>query len=440
MSKEIIEDIKEILKGVNRLLIYNNICDNNLFNYFINFLKKLNANNHSEDVILDNYFRLSSQLLKYGENKYDNIPGDYWKNFILNFILADDNVFTKKAVQKDFNKINSSLIKAVKNDLIYLEKLFKIDWKLVKNYIQQKINSSNKEDIYLPDWKTSGDINWNFKKMEFKKLLDDSNNWQGMIKKLALFYQENGTGTFNSYKAFTWDHKINSLIGIENIDNISFEEIIGYNNQKKEIKDNTEKLLNGYRANNVLLYGDKGTGKSSTIKAVLNKYWSQGLRLIDLNKENFKQIPKIIEKIQDFKLAFVLFIDDLSFTQGETSYKDLKATLEGRSKQLPQNMVIYATSNKRHLVREDFSNYDNQVRKQDAMQEKLSLADRFGITLIYTQPSQQEYLNIVESLAENRDIKINKDELQERAKKWALKQNGRSGRTARQFIDYLEGE
>lgn len=232
------------------------------------------------------------------------------------------------------------------------------------------------------------------------------------------------------------------LAGIPNPDPIRLENLIGYEEQRTEVVRNTQQFVKGYPANNMLLYGDRGTGKSSTIKALIHKFGVNGLRLIQVSKDSLADLPDILEVIRERPYRFIIFIDDLSFEEYETEYKYLKAVLEGNLEAKPDNVVIYATSNRRHLVKEFLSDVEKtgEIRAQDTVQEKLSLSDRFGITVIFPTPDQETYLKIVEGLAEQKKLNIEKDKLRKLALQWEIWHNERSGRTAKQFIDDLQGK
>ncbi|MGL5085953.1 MAG: ATP-binding protein, partial [Clostridium sp.] len=243
-----------------------------------------------------------------------------------------------------------------------------------------------------------------------------------------------GAGQMNRYKAFKWNKEV-GLIGIDSCDAITFNELIGYERQKNILIKNTEAFLNGKEANNVLLFGDSGTGKSSSVKALLNKYYNEGLRLLELNKSDFMDLNKIISCIGNRGVKFILFLDDLSFEEFESEYKNMKALIEGGVEVRPSNVLIYATSNRRHLIRENWSDREGQdMHVAETMQEKYSLAERFGITLTYVSTNQKEYLNTVYKLAAMKNISMPEEELKLKALQWSASNSGRSGRIAKQFI------
>ena len=221
-------------------------------------------------------------------------------------------------------------------------------------------------------------------------------------------------------------------------------DLVGYEEQKKKLVANTEAFVEGRGANNVLLFGDAGTGKSTSIKAILNQYYSRGLRMIEVYKHQFKDLSKVIAEIKNRNYRFIIYMDDLSFEEFEIEYKYLKAVIEGGLETKPENVLIYATSNRRHLIRETWSDRSDmsqdELHRSDTMQEKLSLVARFGVTIGYYKPSQKEYFNIVTTLAEKYpEITLTDEELRAEANKWELSHGGISGRTAQQFITYLLG-
>jgi predicted AAA+ superfamily ATPase len=234
------------------------------------------------------------------------------------------------------------------------------------------------------------------------------------------------------------------LTGVPAPDPIRLDQLVGYERERELVVQNTEQFLAGYPANSVLLYGDRGTGKSSTVKALLNEHAERGLRLIEVGRDDLADFPAIVRAVRNRPERFILFIDDLSFDEHERDYRGLKAVLEGSIEARPDNVVLYATSNRRHLVQERWTDREStlsaEIHGQDTMQEKLSLSDRFGIRVVFPSPDQRRYLAVVESLAQQRGLTLAGEVLQRRALQWAEWHNGRSGRTARQFVDHLQGE
>ncbi len=261
------------------------------------------------------------------------------------------------------------------------------------------------------------------------------------------FYRDFGVGKFGLNRAFRVRHEADGVLlePITNTEDIVLNDLVGYELQKKKLIDNTEAFVEGRKSNNVLLYGDSGTGKSTSVKAILNEYYGRGLRMIEIYKHQFEDLSTVIALVKNRNYKFVIYMDDLSFEEFEIEYKYLKAVIEGGLETKPDNVLIYATSNRRHLIREtwnDRSDISNdELHRSDTMQEKLSLVARFGISINYSAPDQKEFFNIVKGLAkQNGSIGLTDEELCAQANIWEMSHGGRSGRTAQQFINYLAGQ
>lgn len=273
--------------------------------------------------------------------------------------------------------------------------------------------------------------------------LEQSNDWGEVLATLAAYYQQVGVGLFAHHWAFRWQD--GRVWGIPYPDAVRLDDLVGYDAQRTALVTNTEALLAGYRALHVLLYGSRGSGKSSLVKGLLWQYGDRGLRLIEVSKTDLKDLTLIVDQLRHLPQKFVIFVDDLSFEEDEDTYKGLKVVLEGNLTARPTNIVVYATSNRRHLIREFFGDRPrpsdaDEVHAWDTVQEKLSFSDRFGLTLTFEPANQDTYLAIVRHLAQQADLAIAAGELEYRALQWATRHNGRSGRTARQFVDFLQAE
>ena len=311
-------------------------------------------------------------------------------------------------------------------------------------------------EVFHELFKLSLDKNFNFN-------LNNNNSLIGAISKkfagaaspeelfnlIKNFYETYGVGSFGFYRAFRLNtHGLNNNFMIEpivNVEDVSLSDITGYEIQKRELRANTDAFIAGRPANNVLLYGDSGTGKSTSIKALLNDYKNSKLKIIEIYKHQFQYLPDLIARIKGRNYKFIIFIDDLSFEESETEYKFLKAVIEGGLEVRPNNILIYATSNRRHIVREvwrdrDDMEHSGDVHRSDTLEEKLSLASRFGVAINYSSPSRNEYHEIIKNLAK-KSLGSYKDinELLKGADAWEIRHGGKSGRAARQYIDYLAG-
>ena len=261
---------------------------------------------------------------------------------------------------------------------------------------------------------------------------------------LTQFYKEFGVGKLGLHKAFRVEHTEEGaqIVPITNIAHVHLDDLIGYELAKKKLIDNTKAFVEGRKANNCLLFGDAGTGKSSSIKAILNQYYDQGLRMIEVYKHQFQDLNDVIAQIKNRNYKFIIYMDDLSFEEFEIEYKYLKAVIEGGLERKPENVLIYATSNRRHLIRETFKDKedrDEELYTNDTVQEKLSLVARFGVTIYFGKPDKKEFQEIVRQLAAKNGIEMPEEKLLLEANKWELSHGGLSGRTAQQFIDYLAG-
>ena len=267
---------------------------------------------------------------------------------------------------------------------------------------------------------------------------------EDMKKVLTNFYKEYGVGKFGLHKSFRIEHDENGvhIVPILNIAHVKFDDLVGYETAKRKLRNNTESFVMGLKANNCLLFGDAGTGKSSCIKAIANEYYDRGLRIIEVYKHQFQDLNEVIAQIKKRNYRFIIYMDDLSFEDFEIEYKYLKAVIEGGLEKKPENVLIYATSNRRHLIREttaDKEEIRQDLHTGDTVQEKLSLAYRFGVTIYFGSPDKKQFDAIVKALAAKNKILLPEEELLLEANKWELAHGGLSGRTATQFIDYLLG-
>lgn len=262
---------------------------------------------------------------------------------------------------------------------------------------------------------------------------------------MVAFYKDFGVGKLGLHKAFRVVHDEEGvhIVPITNIAHVHLDDLVGYEIAKKKLVDNTEAFVEGRKANNCLLFGDAGTGKSSSVKAILNQYYDKGLRIIEIYKHQFQDLNDVIAQIKNRNYRFIIYMDDLSFEDFEIEYKYLKAVIEGGLEKKPENILIYATSNRRHLVREKFSDKEERrddLHASDTVQEKLSLVYRFGVKIFFCAPGKKEFQNIVRVLAERYGVTMPEEELLLEANRWELQHGGLSGRTAQQFIDYLLGQ
>jgi len=364
-----------------------------------------------------------------------------WQTHLLDQILLDDNPFTQAAQRADLSALPQPLVAAAAADLRSLQALYTTctgdrlsQWVAIAAGLSlPPVSWSSADDP--PTLSTSPQTHPN--RTHFQAAAD----WAELLPDLAQHYRRTGVGDYARYRAFRW--RGGRLEGIPHPDPISLDALVGYERQKQQLLQNTEALLAGAPALNVLLYGSRGTGKSSLVKALLNQYGDRGLRLIEVSKAELAGLPDILPLLRDVPQAFILFVDDLSFEEDDEAFKALKVVLEGSVVARSPNVVVYATSNRRHLVREFFGDRPrpsdaDEIHSWDTVQEKLSFGDRFGLTLTFEPADQDTYLEIVRHLARQNHLPLDPKTLEFQALQWATRQNGRSGRTARQFIDWVQ--
>lgn len=356
------------------------------------------------------------------------ITGKSWQDYIVTQVLRDDNPFSQQVQKTDLAALPPAMLAAAKQDLQSLQSLYQCSSTQLSHWVQEVSG--------LP----KAPVAWQVETPRNAPVLQ-AKNWPDAIADLAAYYREHGCGIFAEYRAWRWQE--GQLLGIRHPDKVQLSELVGYEDQKAALLQNTEFLLAGYPALHVLLYGSRGSGKSSLVKALLNKY--EKLRLIEVAKDNLKNLPVIIEQLRDQPVKFIIFVDDLSFEEDDDAFKAMKVVLEGNLTARSPNVVVYATSNRRHLVREFLADrprpsQSEEVHAWDSMQEKLSFSDRFGLTLTFSPPNQDTYLEIVRHLAAQAGISLAREDLEDRALQWATRHNGRSGRSARQFVDFLQAD
>lgn len=382
------------------------------------------------------YYDMLQSLIKAAERNQWN--GDLWKNYVLELVLNDENIFSL-ACERSGEKISAGLYQSALNDIAVLKELFNFNLLEIADELgmNTSVFSLNFQNVGLEDNLRSQYI---FKCNQFhqlKELFTQDESPQALLSALAEFYHVAGCGTMRKFHAFSWNK---GLQGIGNHDPVMLDDLVGYEYQKKILLGNTEALISGKKANNILLYGERGTGKSSSVKALLNQFGDRGLRMIELSKRQLLELPDIIKTVSKRGLYFIIFIDDLSFEEFEIDYKEIKAGIDGSLQASPDNMILYVTSNRRHLIKENWSDRKpsgEEVHISDTYQEKLSFADRFGIMISYQSPKQEEYLQIINELARRNKVAMPPKELEKYALQWERKYHGRSGRTAQQFITHI---
>jgi len=364
----------------------------------------------------------------------DRLLPDAWQSHLVGRLLDDENPFSLGAER---GSLSPAVLKQSRRDLATLRHLFDLDAPALLSAVEEAVPGLS--GLWAP-W-TDLDSGAESPRHTIARKLAMAEGWEGCAELLAGYHARHGAGVFGREKAFRWQ---GGLMSVAHPDPARLSGLVGYEREREPLIRNTERFLSGLPAHHALLYGLPGTGKSSTVKAILNEYAEQGLRLVEITKEDLRELPRVLDVLRRRGPRFILFVDDLSFEEHEVEYKALKALLEGSVAEPPENVRVYATSNRRNIVRESFSDReggaDDDIHARDTMQEKLSLVARFGLRLTFPPPDRRLYLEIVAGLARERGLEIPADELAERAALWDQWHAGRSGRTARQFVDDLEAE
>jgi len=453
---ERITQIKRVRTALQGLLVFDDILKDYKIGTYYELLR----------AVTEPTFDMEKVYILY-HSFYRALAGNNWVGYIIECLCTVQNKFTLRAARIGYDGLDPADMHDAARDLAVIQNLAQISPQDLLEVIKQRFSNEVKNpevqtvfsDNLSPDnWPV---WNWNIKLIDNDRVVDsgaEASKWLGQQKKnlidsfiqepdwknniinLVRFYNKVGCGIYGQYGAFKIHDSENRLEGIKHPDPIRLRNLVCQEREQAIVVDNTVSFLDGYPANNIILYGNRGTGKSSLVKALLNEYISRGLRLVQLKKSQIGFFPQLVRMLQEIPLKFIVFIDDLSFNDEEEDYKNLKSLLEGGIEARPDNVLIYATSNRRHLVKESFADRQaDDVRFRDTMEEKLSLADRFGITVTFLSPDQETYLKIFEELATQNNLNIDRDELRQRALKWVMLHNGRSGRTAKQFIDHLRG-
>ncbi|WP_196808759.1 DUF815 domain-containing protein [Butyrivibrio sp. AC2005] len=370
--------------------------------------------------------------------------GNLWHAFLALLLVSDENAFS--CADEMRGDTSGSIRDIALHDLTLFKRWFDLDF----SEMMKRLGTPELSALFDFKAGTSESKIFNTRVRdricELAGTLSKCSQAEDMLNEVALFYKQYGVGKFGLHKAFRVRHEepVAAIEPIRNIRHVQLADLVGYEIAKQKLVDNTEAFVSGKKANNCLLYGDAGTGKSSCIKAIANEYFDRGLRIIEVYKHQFKDLNDVIAQIKGRNYKFIIYMDDLSFEEFETDYKYLKAVIEGGLEKKPENVLIYATSNRRHLIRESFKDkpavLDDDLHRNDTVQEKLSLANRFGVTIYFGAPEMKEYDEIVRVLAKRNGLNIAEDELIAEARKWEMNHGGLSGRTAQQFIDYLLGK
>lgn len=423
------------------LMLYRHMEQEELLQDMTFLMENCESDYYNKEDMVSLLFDCVNELLELAAGY--GFEGNLWHNYLTFLLVNDENAYSTEC--EIVGEIAGSVNVAALHDFEIFQELFSYDFSVLEKALEVNCFSAL---LQYENVKGHGKV---FNKRirdricELSRKLAACESAEDFKCTMTQFYKEFGVGKLGLHKAFRIEHTDSgaNIVPITKIAHVHLDDLVGYEIAKQKLIDNTEAFVSGKRANNCLLFGDAGTGKSTSIKAILNQYYDRGLRMIEVYKHQFQDLNDVIAQIKNRNYKFIIYMDDLSFEEFEIEYKYLKAVIEGGLEKKPDNILIYATSNRRHLIRETFrdkSDRDEELHTNDTVQEKLSLVARFGVTIYFGGPSKKEFQQIVKALAKKNNITMPEEALLLEANKWELSHGGLSGRTAQQFIDYLLGK
>ena len=421
-------------REISKLIMYGDMDkDCILYQFGEIFRHYENKTKDQAQLIQDIYTQVKRLLVVATDYGFDH---NLWHNYLAFYLVTNENPFSITCEKVGAN--DGSVNHFAKNDFAVIKNLFDYDFSKIEEDLGIDCFSQLSDYHAIQKKELMYNKNVSEKIIALSAQLEAAEDVDAFFAAVTGFYKDYGVGMFGLNKAFRIKEKDGGdveFVAINNMDKVMLDDLIGYEIQKKKLVDNTKAFVEGRAANNVLLYGDAGTGKSSTVKAIANEFAADGLRLVEVKKNQLYQIPDLMDKLAANPLKFILFIDDLSFTANDDNFAALKAILEGSVGGRARNIAVYATSNRRHLIRESMADRQgDDVRVRDTLETVTSLSDRFGLEITFSVPDKDESLYIVEQLADESGLALERDELHLLAERFALRRNGRSPRTARQFI------
>ena len=430
-------------REVSKLIMYGSMDKDSILMKMSDIFRKFDNNEESQERLIQDIYTEVKRLLvvatDYGFDK------NLWHNYLTFILITNENPFSITCEKIGAN--DGSVNEFAKNDFKVFMNLFNFDFSKIEKVLGINCFSliSNYKAIVKKELMYNKNVSEKVQALSEK--LENAKDEEEFFAGVTGFYKDYGVGMFGLNKAFRIIGNENGEVRfnpINNMDKVMLDDLVGYEIQKQKLIENTEAFVQGRKANNTLLYGDSGTGKSTSIKAIVNQYYDQGLRMIEIYKHQFKDLSTVIARIKNRNYKFIIYMDDLSFEEFEIEYKFLKAVIEGGVETKPENILIYATSNRRHLIKETWNDRNdmestNGIHKSDTVEEKLSLVNRFGCQICYSKPSHKEFYDIVINLARRNNINMSDEELCAEANKWEISHGGISGRTAQQFINHCLG-
>jgi len=423
------------------LILYRNFNED-VFEKMVHAANTYDSDDCDREAVINDIYHCINEIVSIARDH--GFEGNLWHGYLTYLLTTSENAFSMSCEKR--GAIDGSLNDLALHDLEIFREAYAFDWKAVEKVCNVRFLG------LISDY-TGVDRHGVVYSRTLRERIDQlgaqlasAATAKEMYDALTSFYKDFGVGKYGLHRAFRLledGQGKTEICPITKTEKVMLSDIVGYEIQKQKLIDNTKAFVEGRPANNALLYGDSGTGKSTSIKAILNEFYKDGLRMIEVYKHQFKNISDVIAQIKNRNYKFILYMDDLSFEEFEIEYKFLKAVIEGGLETKPDNVLIYATSNRRHLIREtwaDRKQNSDDVHGNDSQQEKLSLATRFGVSIYYGRPNQKEYVFIAQTLAQRYGISMSGEEIAREAVKWEMSHGGLSGRTASQFINYLAGK
>lgn len=429
---------------ISKLIIYGDMPRDSVLMELSDICEKVKSKEFNRDELVTRVYKQVKRILIVATDY--GFDSNLWQNYLTYLLITDENPFSITCEKVGAN--DGSVNHFAKNDFKVFMNLFHYDFSALETALGVDCFStlSHYRAIGKPELMYNKNVSEKVQALSGK--LAEADNEEAFFTCVTDFYRDYGVGMFGLNKAFRIGN-VDSLghitfQAINNMDKVMLSDLIGYEIQKKKLIANTRAFVEGRKANNVLLFGDSGTGKSTSIKAIVNEFYDRGLRMIEIYKHQFKDLSNVIAQIKNRNYKFIIYMDDLSFEEFEIEYKFLKAVIEGGVETKPENILIYATSNRRHLIKETWKDrndmeFQEGLHRSDTMEEKLSLVNRFGVTISYSKPTPKEYYEIAIGLARRAGITMSDEEIKAEANKWELSHGGISGRTAQQFVNYLLG-
>ena len=427
---------------VSRLLLYGDLGEDSILRRLAELFQEWQGHSTPRQTLVRGLYHQVKRLLDLATDY--GFDGHLWQNYLTFLLMTNENSFS--LITERVGQLEGTVNHFAKSDFGVFRALFHYDFGPIEADLGIDCFTTlcHYTAIYKHERRYNKAVSEKVRALSHA--LAAAQDDETFFHLVTDHYRRYGVGMIGLNKAFRVKSGPEgvSLLPIYNTDKVMLADLVGYESQKQQLRENTEAFLAGRTANNALLYGDAGTGKSSSVKALINEYYDQGLRMIEIYKHQFQDLSAVIALVKNRNYRFIVFIDDLSFEENEVEYKFLKAVIEGGVETKPDNILLYATSNRRNLIRETWKDradmeHENDVHHSDTLEEKLSLSARFGVRINYSIPNRTQFQEIVLTLAKRQGVALPEETLLQEATRWEMRHGGVSGRTAQQFINYLAG-